>query len=89
VLTQLYELPLEHENVQRIKAEILTSVQLEEEEENKFNFLDLFWDRSNLRVGQRIRMAFLLQAFQNMMGKLFRSSIFLVIHYYCLGLTKS
>ncbi|KAK7902702.1 hypothetical protein LTR67_002348 [Exophiala xenobiotica] len=68
VLTQLYELPLEHENVQTIKAQILASLRLEEEEENRFNFLDLFWDRSNLRVGQRIRMAFLLQAFQNMMG---------------------
>lgn len=69
VLIRLHELPLDHPNVQRMKFEIKNSIKLEEQEDNRFNFLDLIWDTSDLRVGRRIRMAFLLLAFQNMMGK--------------------
>jgi hypothetical protein len=74
ILTRLHELPLEHPNVQRMKHEIIDSIKLEEQEENRFNFFDLIWDTSDLRVGRRIRMAFLLLVFQNMMGKVVQRS---------------
>jgi hypothetical protein len=47
---------------------ILISIKIEEEDEHKFNYLDLFWDRSDLRVGRRIRIAFLILSMQQMMG---------------------
>lgn len=48
---------------------ILISIKIEEEDEHKFNYLDLFWDTSDLRVGRRIRIAFLILSMQQMMGK--------------------
>lgn len=51
-----------------MRAEIMAAIKLEEEEENKFNILDLFWDRSDIRAGRRIRVGFLVLAIQQLMG---------------------
>ena len=53
-----------------MKSEIMASIKLEAEEENKFNPLDLIWDRSDLKAGRRIRISFLILSIQQMMGKL-------------------
>lgn len=75
VLTKLHDKPLEHESVQRMKAEIMTTLKLESEEENKFNVWGLFWDTSDLRAGRRIRISFLVLSIQQMMGKLLISCL--------------
>lgn len=69
VLRRLWDRPVEDPHVQGMKQEILASIELEAEEKNKFNLLDLIWDRSELRVGRRIRVAFLILAMQQMMGQ--------------------
>ncbi len=69
VLRRLWDRPIEDPRVQGMKSEIMASIQLEAEEENKFNFLDLIWDRSDLRAGRRIRIAFLILSIQQMMGE--------------------
>ena len=48
---------------------ILTSIKLEEEDENKFNYWSIFWDKTDLRVGHRIRISFLILSMQQMMGE--------------------
>jgi len=68
VLARLHDLPLEHENVQRQRDEILASIKLEEEDANRFRWTSLVWDTTDLRAGRRIRIAFLLLALQQMMG---------------------
>lgn len=68
VLSQLHDLPIEHENVREQKKEIMNSIELEEHEENKLSFTSLVWDKTELRVGRRIRIAFLILSFQQMMG---------------------
>ena len=52
-----------------MKSEIMASIKLEAEEENKFNPLDLIWDRSDLKAGRRIRISFLILSIQQMMGE--------------------
>lgn len=69
VLRRLWDRPVDDHHVQAMKSEILASIQLEAEEENKFNLLDLVWDRSELRAGRRIRISFLILSIQQMMGK--------------------
>lgn len=69
VLHRLWDLPLDHHNVQNMRNEILASIKLEAEEENKFNILDLVWDRSDLKAGRRIRISFLILSIQQMMGE--------------------
>ena len=69
VLRRLHDKPLDHPNVQNMRSEILAVIKLEEEEENKFNVLDLIWDRSDIRAGRRIRVGFLVLAMQQMMGR--------------------
>lgn len=68
VLSRLHAKPIEHADVQAQKLEIMRALKLEEQNENKFRYLDLIWDRSELRAGRRIRIAYLLMVFQNMMG---------------------
>lgn len=72
VLSKLHAKPLEHPDVQHQRNEILATISLEEEKDNSFSPLDLLWDRSDLRIGTRIRVSFLLLAVQQMMGKNFR-----------------
>ncbi|KAH8802565.1 putative sugar transporter STL1 [Xylogone sp. PMI_703] len=68
VLSQLHHLPIGHENVQTQKKEIIGSIELEEHEENRLSLTSLIWDNTELRVGRRIRIAFLILSFQQMMG---------------------
>lgn len=68
VLARLHAQSIEHPDVQAQKLEMIRAIRLEEQNENKFRYLDLIWDRSELRAGRRIRIAYLLMVFQNMMG---------------------
>jgi MFS family permease len=69
VLHKLHDKEIEHPDVQHQKQEIMNSLKLESEEENKFNIWGLFWDNSDLRAGRRIRISFLVLSIQQMMGK--------------------
>ena len=69
VLARLYDRPADDPEVQELMQSILISIKIEEEDEHKFNYFDLFWDRSDLRVGRRIRIAFLILSMQQMMGE--------------------
>lgn len=71
VLSRLHDLPIDHSKVQKQKREILTSISLEHQETAKFQFTSLFWDNTDLRFGRRIRTVFLIQMFQQLMGKSF------------------
>lgn len=68
VLSRLHALPIDHENVQTQRAEILEAIKLEETQD-KFNPVTLIWDNTKLRSGRRIRIGFLVLVFQQMMGK--------------------
>ncbi|KNG48354.1 sugar transporter stl1 [Stemphylium lycopersici] len=68
VLQKLHNKDLNHPNVQAMKAEIMNTIRLESEKENKFNVWGLFWDKSDLKVGRRIRISFLVLSLQQMMG---------------------
>jgi hypothetical protein len=68
VLALLHDLPVDHPTVQKQSKEILDSIQLESENENKLSFKSLFWDETELRVGRRIRISFLILSIQQMMG---------------------
>jgi hypothetical protein len=68
VLSRLHSEPADHPAVQEMKEAILVSIRLEETEEHKFNWMDLFWDRSDLRVGRRVRISFFILSIQQMMG---------------------
>ncbi len=68
VLSRLHDRPHDDPDVQAMRDEILASIKLEEEDEHKFNPLDLIWDRSDLRAGRRIRVSFLILSIQQMMG---------------------
>ena len=54
VLQRLHGLPADHPNVQNQKNEILASIALEEEAENRLTLLSLVWDNTELRVGRRM-----------------------------------
>lgn len=69
VLARLHGLPLNHALVQMQKEEIQASIRLEEREESKFNIRLLLWDTTQLRIGRRIRIAFLLSSIKQMMGE--------------------
>ncbi|KAJ5360468.1 Major facilitator superfamily domain general substrate transporter [Penicillium concentricum] len=68
VLSRLYNRPVLDSEVQTMRESILASLELESEETKSLNVLDLFWDRTNLRVGRRLRIAFLILSLQQMMG---------------------
>ena len=69
VLVRLHDLPLDDPAVQKMKSEILESIELEEEEHNKFSLFSLIWDNTDLRAGRRIRISFMILSLQQMMGK--------------------
>lgn len=77
ILANLFDAQVDDVRVQEIKQSILASILLEQQEENGFRVKDLFWDTSDLRVGRRIRISFLILAIQQMMGKLLKKLIFL------------
>ncbi|KAL2826261.1 general substrate transporter [Aspergillus cavernicola] len=67
ILARLHDCAVDDEAVQEMRRSIVSSIEFEEESK-QFNVLDLFWDRTKLRVGHRIRVAFLLLSMQQMMG---------------------
>lgn len=69
ILALLHDRPVSDPAVQTMRRSILAAVQFEAEEDKKFNILDLVWDRTDLRGGRRLRIAFLLLSLQQMMGK--------------------
>lgn len=69
VLCRLWDRELADERVQGMRMEIMASIKLEAEEENRFVWTDLVWDRSDLRGGRRIRISFLILSIQQMMGE--------------------
>ncbi|KAH6632880.1 general substrate transporter [Boeremia exigua] len=68
IMANLFDADINDARVQETKQAILASVLLEQQEENGFRIMDLFWDTSDLRVGRRIRISFLILAIQQMMG---------------------
>ncbi|KAJ5515018.1 Major facilitator superfamily domain general substrate transporter [Penicillium fimorum] len=69
ILSRLYDRPVLYSEVQTMRETILASLELESEETKSLNVLNLFWDRTNLQVGRRLRIAFLILSLQQMMGK--------------------
>ena len=67
VLERLHNLPLDSEPVQKQKQEILDTIAMESSHA-RINLLDLLWDRSKLKTGRRLRVAFLILAIQQNMG---------------------
>lgn len=70
ILARLHDRPVSSPAVQAMRQSILSSLEHEAEETKSINFLDLIWDRSNLRVGRRIRISFMILSLQQMMGRL-------------------
>lgn len=70
VLARLHGLPLDDDRVQAQKEEIQASIRLEESGKSKFNMSLLLWDTTDLRIGRRIRIAFLMLSIKQMMGKI-------------------
>ncbi|POS74198.1 hypothetical protein DHEL01_v207405 [Diaporthe helianthi] len=68
VLALLNDQPTDHPQVQEQKRDILRSIQMEAEDGNKLSLLSLVWDNTELRVGRRIRISFLILSIQQMMG---------------------
>lgn len=67
VLARLHALPIEHENVQMQREEVLASLK-EENDTESFNFWLLFWDNSDLQFGRRLRTSFLILWAQQFLG---------------------
>ena len=59
VLARLHSLPVHHQAVQAMKAEIMASLE-EESETGKISVTILFWDNSELQFGRRLRTSFLI-----------------------------
>ena len=68
MLESLHNLPFDSEPVQRQRQEILDTIAMESSHA-KINVLDLLWDRSKLKTGRRLRIAFLILAIQQNMGQ--------------------
>lgn len=67
VLARLHALPVEHESVQLVRDEILSSLK-EEEGEEKISLWLLFWDNTELQFGRRLRTSFLINWAQQFLG---------------------
>jgi hypothetical protein len=67
VLQSLHNLRLDSEPVQNQKQEILDTIAMESTHA-RINLMDLLWDRSKLKTGRRLRIAFLILAIQQNMG---------------------
>ncbi|CAD0113276.1 unnamed protein product, partial [Aureobasidium uvarum] len=59
VLARLHALPVEHESVQAVKADIIASLE-EEDDTGKISIVTLFWDNTELQFGRRLRTSFLI-----------------------------
>lgn len=59
VLARLHALPVEHEAVQFVKAEIRASLE-EEDDTGRISLVLLFWDNTELQFGRRLRTSFLI-----------------------------
>jgi len=59
VLARLHALPVHHESVQAVKADIMTSLE-EEDDTGKISIAILFWDNTELQFGRRLRTSFLI-----------------------------
>lgn len=68
VLARLFAKPIENEDVQRQKKEILDSLELEHTE-GRIRLTDWFWDRSRLQAARRVRTSFLILAAHQNMGE--------------------
>ena len=66
VLSRLHGLPLDHEDVQSQKQEVMDSI--EEEQNTHFNVWLLFWDNTEYQVGRRLRTSFLILFVQQFLG---------------------
>lgn len=67
VLARLYALPLEHDTVQSVRKDILSSLE-EEDSEEKISLWILFWDTTELQFGRRLRTSFLINWAQQFLG---------------------
>ena len=67
VLARLHCLPVEHEAVQMVRAEILASLK-EEDDDGKISLWILFWDNTELQFGRRLRTSFLINWAQQFLG---------------------
>jgi len=67
VLARLFARPLDNEEVQQQKQDILDTIALESGE-GKIRWVDWFWDRSRLQSARRIRTSFLILSAQQNMG---------------------
>ncbi|KAJ5683450.1 Major facilitator superfamily domain general substrate transporter [Penicillium macrosclerotiorum] len=68
ILARLHDRPISDLAVQEMRQSIILSIQHEAEVTKRISLLDLVWDRTNLRVGRRIRISFLILSIQQMMG---------------------
>jgi len=64
----LFDKDISVPDVQAVRNEIIASLQHENKSENELSLWHLVWDRTDLRVGRRIRIGFLLLSFQQFMG---------------------
>ena len=69
VLAALHDLPVEAEPVQHVRKEIFDVISLEGSD-SKLNILDIFWDRSKQKFGRRLRISFLVLAWQQNMVRI-------------------
>ncbi|KAK4980836.1 hypothetical protein LTR28_000118 [Elasticomyces elasticus] len=67
VLSMLYAKPIEDFEVQHTRAEILQTLQLEEDE-GRIQLSDWIWDRSPIQSARRIKTSFMLLALHQFMG---------------------
>lgn len=68
VLSRLFARPVGDVEVQRLKKEILDSVELEHAE-GRIVWRDWLWDRSRLQAARRVRTSFLILAAHQNMGE--------------------
>jgi hypothetical protein len=67
-LEQVYGAALTEPHVQRAKAEILASLELERAAAPSLKITDFFWDTSKMQVARRIRTGVLLVGIAYLMG---------------------
>lgn len=75
ILSRLHDRPISDPVVQEMRCSIIAAIEFESGESKGLNLLDLIWDRNELRVGRRIRIAFLILSLQQMMGMQTRKSM--------------
>lgn len=68
ILTQVYAGAIDTPHIQHAKAEILASLELEQQDSAALKITDFFWDTSSLQTARRIRTGVLLVAVAYLMG---------------------